>query len=60
VLSFVGPLLSLVLSGLFYLAMLAVEPGTVPGALLRGPPPRCGPSRTEPPGVHHPAYPRGL
>ncbi|MFF4132841.1 site-2 protease family protein [Streptomyces mirabilis] len=36
VLSFVGPLLSLVLSGLFYLAMLAVEPGTVPGVLLAG------------------------
>ncbi|MFJ2394282.1 site-2 protease family protein [Streptomyces sp. NPDC087843] len=36
VLAFVGPLLSLVLSGLFYLAMLAVEPGTVPGVLLAG------------------------
>ncbi|MFF8023697.1 site-2 protease family protein [Streptomyces sp. NPDC007896] len=36
VLSFVGPLLSLVLSGVFYLAMLAVEPGTVPGVLLAG------------------------
>ncbi|MGQ4381510.1 site-2 protease family protein [Streptomyces sp. SAS_267] len=36
VLAFVGPLLSLVLSGLFYLAMLPVEPGTVPGVLLAG------------------------
>ncbi|MEU5422867.1 site-2 protease family protein [Streptomyces sp. NPDC020667] len=36
VLAFVGPLLSLVLAGLFYLGMLAVEPGTVPGVLLAG------------------------
>ncbi|MER5383776.1 site-2 protease family protein [Streptomyces sp. NPDC002688] len=36
VLAFVGPLLSLVLSGVFYLAMLPVEPGTVPGVLLAG------------------------
>lgn len=36
VLAFVGPLLSLILSGLFYLAMLLVEPGTVPGVLLAG------------------------
>ncbi|MET7454489.1 site-2 protease family protein [Streptomyces sp. NPDC005574] len=36
VLAFVGPLLSLILSGLFYLAMLGVEPGTVPGVLLAG------------------------
>ncbi|MFF3614013.1 site-2 protease family protein [Streptomyces sp. NPDC002580] len=36
VLAFVGPLLSLVLSGLFYLAMLPVEPGTIPGVLLAG------------------------
>lgn len=36
VLAFVGPLLSLVLSGLFYLGMQAVEPGTVPGVLLAG------------------------
>ncbi|MFD8738461.1 site-2 protease family protein [Streptomyces sp. NPDC059618] len=36
VLAFVGPLLSLVLSGIFYLAMLPVEPGTVPGVLLAG------------------------
>ncbi|MEV8552057.1 site-2 protease family protein [Streptomyces glaucescens] len=36
VLAFVGPLLSLVLAGVFYLAMLAVEPGTVPGVLLAG------------------------
>ncbi|MFF4397794.1 site-2 protease family protein [Streptomyces sp. NPDC001480] len=36
VLAFVGPLLSLVLAGLFYLAMLPVEPGTVPGVLLAG------------------------
>ncbi|MGJ5895989.1 site-2 protease family protein [Streptomyces niveiscabiei] len=35
-LAFVGPLLSLVLSGVFYLAMLLVEPGTVPGVLLAG------------------------
>ncbi|RII18764.1 putative zinc metalloprotease Rip3 [Streptomyces sp. YIM 130001] len=34
ILAFVGPLLSLVLSGLFYLGMQAVEPGTVPGVLL--------------------------
>ena len=36
VLAFVGPLLSLVLSGVFYLAMQSVEPGTVPGVLLAG------------------------
>ncbi|WP_030839210.1 site-2 protease family protein [Streptomyces hygroscopicus] len=36
VLAFVGPLLSLVLSGLFYLGMLFVEPDTVPGVLLAG------------------------
>jgi Zn-dependent protease/CBS domain-containing protein len=36
VLAFVGPLLSLVLSGIFYLAMLPTEPGTVPGVLLAG------------------------
>ncbi|MYW65197.1 peptidase [Streptomyces sp. SID8379] len=36
VLAFVGPLLSLVLAGVFYLAMMAVEPGTVPGVLLAG------------------------
>ncbi|MEV0242399.1 site-2 protease family protein [Streptomyces sp. NPDC050674] len=35
-LAFVGPLLSLVLSGAFYAAMQAVEPGTVPGVLLAG------------------------
>lgn len=36
ILAFVGPLLSLVLSGLFYGAMRLVEPGTVPGVLLAG------------------------
>ncbi|MCX4678375.1 site-2 protease family protein [Streptomyces sp. NBC_01433] len=36
VLAFVGPLLSLVLGGVFYLAMQFVEPGTVPGVLLAG------------------------
>ncbi|MEU1042039.1 site-2 protease family protein [Streptomyces sp. NPDC005907] len=36
VLAFVGPLLSLILAGLFYLAVQAVEPGTVPGVLLAG------------------------
>ncbi|MEU6801637.1 site-2 protease family protein [Streptomyces neyagawaensis] len=36
VLAFVGPLLSLLLAGVFYLALLAVEPGTVPGVLLAG------------------------
>ncbi|KUN36899.1 peptidase [Streptomyces longwoodensis] len=36
VLAFVGPLLSLVLAGVFYLAMKPVEPGTVPGVLLAG------------------------
>lgn len=36
VLAFVGPLLSLVLAGVFYIALLAVEPGTVPGVLLAG------------------------
>ncbi|GGV47661.1 hypothetical protein GCM10010277_40160 [Streptomyces longisporoflavus] len=36
VLAFVGPLLSLVLAGLFYGAMRLVEPGTVPGVLLAG------------------------
>ncbi|MET9804421.1 site-2 protease family protein [Streptomyces sp. NPDC006368] len=36
VLAFVGPLLSLILSGVFYAAMYAVEPDTVPGVLLGG------------------------
>ncbi|MFD7441166.1 site-2 protease family protein [Streptomyces sp. NPDC059909] len=36
VLAFVGPLLSLVLAGVFYLGMQAVDPGTVPGVLLAG------------------------
>ncbi|MGR8011500.1 site-2 protease family protein [Streptomyces hypolithicus] len=36
VLAFVGPLLSLVLGGIFYAAMWAVEPATVPGVLLAG------------------------
>ncbi|MGW0843075.1 site-2 protease family protein [Streptomyces sp. NPDC002787] len=36
ILAFVGPLLSLVLAGVFYVALLAVEPGTVPGVLLAG------------------------
>jgi Zn-dependent protease/CBS domain-containing protein len=36
ILAFVGPLLSLVLSGVFYLGVKAVEPGTVPGVLLAG------------------------
>ncbi|WP_413756431.1 site-2 protease family protein [Streptomyces sp. MMBL 11-3] len=36
VLAFVGPLLSLILSGVFYVALQAVEPGTVPGVLLAG------------------------
>ncbi|MEU6538828.1 site-2 protease family protein [Streptomyces sp. NPDC047000] len=36
VLAFVGPLLSLVLAGIFYLALRTVEPGTVPGVLLAG------------------------
>ncbi|MFE3830351.1 site-2 protease family protein [Streptomyces sp. NPDC059092] len=36
VLAFVGPLLSLVLAGLFYLGLLAVEARTVPGVLLAG------------------------
>ncbi|MGW1886215.1 site-2 protease family protein [Streptomyces sp. NPDC001970] len=36
VLAFVGPLLSLVLAGVFYLGMQAVAPGTVPGVLLAG------------------------
>ncbi|MFF6638871.1 site-2 protease family protein [Streptomyces althioticus] len=36
VLAFVGPLLSLVLAGLFYLGLLAVEPSSVPGVLLAG------------------------
>ncbi len=36
VLAFVGPLLSLVLAGVFYLGMQVVEPGTVPGVLLAG------------------------
>jgi Zn-dependent protease len=35
-LAFVGPLLSLILAGLFYAAMQTVEPGTVPGVLLAG------------------------
>ncbi|AOT58082.1 MULTISPECIES: site-2 protease family protein [Streptomyces] len=36
VLAFVGPLLSLVLAGVFYAALYAVEPGTVPAVLLAG------------------------
>ncbi|NSC20723.1 site-2 protease family protein [Streptomyces albus subsp. chlorinus] len=36
VLAFVGPLFSLVLSGVFFGAMRLVEPGTVPGVLLAG------------------------
>ncbi|WP_105974644.1 site-2 protease family protein [Streptomyces geranii] len=36
VLAFVGPLLSLVLAGVFYLALQTVEAGTVPGVLLAG------------------------
>ncbi|AIA02631.1 site-2 protease family protein [Streptomyces noursei] len=36
VLAFVGPLLSLVLAGVFYAGMQVVEPGTVPGVLLAG------------------------
>ncbi|MFH8345587.1 site-2 protease family protein [Streptomyces sp. NPDC018045] len=36
VLAFVGPLLSLVLAGVFYGGMKVVEPGTVPGVLLAG------------------------
>lgn len=36
VLAFVGPLLSLVLAGLFYVGMTFVAPGTVPGVLLAG------------------------
>ncbi|WP_316774581.1 site-2 protease family protein [Streptomyces sasae] len=36
VLAFVGPLLSLILSGVFYLAMQPVQPDTVPGVLLAG------------------------
>ncbi|WP_254407365.1 site-2 protease family protein [Streptomyces sp. GMY02] len=36
VLAFVGPLLSLILAGLFYVGLLVVEPGTVPGVLLAG------------------------
>ncbi|XHM95844.1 site-2 protease family protein [Peterkaempfera sp. SMS 1(5)a] len=35
-LAFVGPLLSLVLGGVFYLALQPVRPGTVPGVLLAG------------------------
>ncbi|MFJ5779671.1 site-2 protease family protein [Streptomyces sp. NPDC093094] len=36
VLAFVGPLLSLVLAGVFYAAMQTVDPDTVPGVLLAG------------------------
>ncbi|AEN09007.1 Zn-dependent protease [Streptomyces sp. DvalAA-21] len=36
VLAFVGPLLSLVLGGLFYIPLQFVEAGTVPGVLLAG------------------------
>ncbi|MFL4947106.1 site-2 protease family protein [Streptomyces sp. MMS24-I31] len=36
VLAFVGPLLSLILAGLFYLALQPVERGSVPGVLLAG------------------------
>ncbi|WP_329043117.1 site-2 protease family protein [Streptomyces sp. NBC_00178] len=36
VLAFVGPLLSLVLAGIFYIPLQFVEAGTVPGVLLAG------------------------
>ncbi|GGO82851.1 peptidase M50 [Wenjunlia tyrosinilytica] len=36
VLAFVGPLLSMALAGVFWLAMRGVRPGTVPGVLLAG------------------------
>ncbi|WP_431781372.1 site-2 protease family protein [Streptomyces chumphonensis] len=36
VLAFVGPLLSLVLAGVFYVALLGVEARTIPGVLLVG------------------------
>ncbi|WP_234332177.1 site-2 protease family protein, partial [Streptomyces sp. NRRL F-5650] len=36
VLAFVGPLLSLVLAGVFYAALLPVEPDSVPGVILAG------------------------
>ncbi|MEU4263687.1 MULTISPECIES: site-2 protease family protein [Streptomycetaceae] len=36
VLAFVGPLLSLVLGGLFYIPLQFVEAGTIPGVLLAG------------------------
>jgi Zn-dependent protease/CBS domain-containing protein len=36
ILAFVGPLLSLLLAGVFYLGMWSVEPDTVPGVLLAG------------------------
>ncbi|MFD6986513.1 site-2 protease family protein, partial [Streptomyces sp. NPDC059956] len=36
VLAFVGPLLSLLLAGAFYLGMKTVEPASVPGVLLAG------------------------
>ncbi|HEX5567886.1 MAG TPA: site-2 protease family protein [Streptomyces sp.] len=36
VLAFVGPLFSLLLAGVFYLALFTVEPGTVPAVLLAG------------------------
>ncbi|MEU7136236.1 site-2 protease family protein [Streptomyces sp. NPDC046261] len=36
VLAFVGPLLSLLLAGVFYLGLLAVQPDSVPGVLLAG------------------------
>ncbi|MFE4261410.1 site-2 protease family protein [Streptomyces sp. NPDC056883] len=36
VLAFVGPLLSLLLAGAFYLGMKSVEPASVPGVLLAG------------------------
>ncbi|MEU4211150.1 site-2 protease family protein [Streptomyces sp. NPDC026206] len=36
VLAFVGPLLSLLLAGVFYLGLLAVDPDSVPGVLLAG------------------------
>ncbi len=36
VLAFVGPLLSLILAGVFYAALLPVEPDSVPGVLLAG------------------------
>ncbi|CAM5491212.1 Putative zinc metalloprotease Rip3 [Streptomyces tendae] len=54
VLAFVGPLLSLVLSGVFYAALLPVQADSVPGVLLVRP---WSPTSSSPPSTCCPASP---